>query len=320
MRRHPKNPIITRQQIPNVPPDLVDVSSVFNPGAIRFGKEYLLLLRVQNRGRRTFTLVARSRNGVDFDISSTPVQMKGIENVAATIHHGYDPRITMIDGAYYVMFALDMDSGCRLGLARTNDFSEFEFLGIVSGNDNRNGVLFPEKIDGKYLRLDRPNQFRLPDGVLSGNTIMLSESRDLLEWKPVAPIASGRWHYWDELIGAGPPPIKTRRGWLQIYHGVATHVGSTSIYQAGALLLDLENPSAVIARSRCNFLEPREMYELIGQVPNVVFPSGIIVEEHDPDGFARLDSPAKLYYGAADTCVALVEGYVEEWVQAALTD
>ncbi|MDZ7292218.1 MAG: glycoside hydrolase family 130 protein [candidate division KSB1 bacterium] len=320
MKRHPSNPIITREQIPNIPPDLVDVSSVFNPGAIRFGKEYLLLLRVQNRGRRTFTLVARSRTGVDFDISPTPVQMKGIENVRETIYHCYDPRITQIDGVYYVMFAMDMDSGCRLGLARTNDFAEFEFLGMVSENDNRNGVLFPEKIGGKYLRLDRPNQTRLQDGVMSGNTIVLSESNDLLEWKPVAAIASGRFHYWDELVGAGPPPIKTRRGWLQIYHGVATHFGSMSIYQAGVLLLDLENPAHVLARSRCNFLEPREMYELVGQVPNVVFPSGFIVEEYDAEGFARLDSPAKLYYGAADTCVALLEGYVEEWIQAAVTD
>jgi len=320
MRRHPSNPIITRQQIPNIPPDLVDVSSVFNPGAIRFGEDYLLLLRVQNRGRRTFILVARSRNGVVFDIAPTLVQMKGIENVRETIHHCYDPRLTLIEGVYYVMFAMDLDSGCRLGLARTRDFSEFEFLGIVSENDNRNGVLFPEKIHGKYLRLDRPNQTQLSGGVMSGNTIVLSESSDLIEWKPAAPIASGRFHYWDELIGAGPPPIKTRRGWLQIYHGVATHFGSSNIYQAGAMLLDLENPAAVIARSRCNFLEPREMYELVGQVPNVVFPSGLIVEEYDAEGFARLDSPAKLYYGAADTCVALMEGHVEEWVLAALND
>jgi beta-1,4-mannooligosaccharide/beta-1,4-mannosyl-N-acetylglucosamine phosphorylase len=320
MKRHPNNPIITRQQIPNIIPDLVDVSSVFNPGAIRHGNEYVLLLRVQNRGRRTFILVARSRDGVNFEISPTPVLMRGIEKVEDPIHHCYDPRITLIGGVYYVMFAMDTEAGCRLGLARTNDFSRFEFMGIVSDDDNRNGVLFSEKIGGKYLRLDRPNQTKVAGGVMSGNSIVLSESNDLLSWRPVAAVASGRFHYWDELIGAGPPPVKTRRGWLQIYHGVATHFGSSNIYQAGVLLLDLENPAKVIARSRCNFLEPREMYELTGQVPNVVFPSGFIVEEFDSDGFARADSPARLYYGAADTCVALVEGYVEEWVQAALTD
>jgi beta-1,4-mannooligosaccharide/beta-1,4-mannosyl-N-acetylglucosamine phosphorylase len=264
--------------------------------------------------------VARSKDGVDFEISPTPVRMRGIEKVEGPIYHCYDPRITRIDDVNYVMFAMDMEAGCRLGLARTRDFSALEFMEIVSDDDNRNGVLFPEKISGKYLRLDRPNQTEVAGGVMSGNSIVLSESDDLMSWRPVAPVASGRFHYWDELIGAGPPPVKTRRGWLQIYHGVATHFGSSNIYQAGALLLDLENPALVIARSACNFLEPREIYELAGQVPNVVFPSGFIVEEFDADGFARPDSPAKLYYGAADTCVALLEGYVEEWVQAALTD
>ncbi len=320
MKRHPNNPIITRRHIPHAPPDLVDVSSVFNPGAIRYGNEYVLLLRVQNRGRRTFILVARSRDGVDFSVSPMPVRMQGIEKLKDLIYHCYDPRITLIDGVYYVMFAMDMEAGCRLGLARTSDFCGFEFIGIVSDDDNRNGVLFPEKVRGKYLRLDRPNQTKVAGGVMSGNSIVLSESDDLLVWRQVAPVASGRFHYWDELIGAGPPPVKTRRGWLQIYHGVATHFGSSNIYQAGVLLLDLENPAHVIARSACNFLEPREMYELTGQVPNVVFPSGFIVDEFDPDGFARPDSPAKLYYGAADTCVALLEGYVEEWIQAALTN
>ena len=95
------------------------------------------------------------------------------------------------------------------------------------------------------------------------------------------PLIEGRFHYWDEFIGSGPPPVKTRQGWLHIYHGVAGHFGSSNIYQAGVMLLDLNDPSKVLARSWCNILEPRELFELTGQVPNVVFPSGMIVKDFD---------------------------------------
>ncbi|MCU0645171.1 MAG: glycoside hydrolase family 130 protein [bacterium] len=320
MERYKNNPIITRKNIPAIPPHLVDVSSVFNPGAIKFGDKYLLMLRVQNRGRETFLLTAQSDNGIHFHIYNKPVHFKGIENVPGKIYHCYDPRITKIDNIYCIMFAMDLDSGCRLGLAQTVDFENFEFMGIVSEDDNRNGVLFPEKMNGKYLRLDRPNKVQLQDGPTSGSAICLSESDNLLHWQTVGVVASGRFHYWDELIGAGPPPIKTEQGWLQIYHGVATHFGSSNIYQAGVMLLDLENPLKVISRSRYNILEPREMYELVGQVPNVVFPSGAIVNEFDAKGFAKLESRIFIYYGAADTCVGLAISTIKTLLKLAMTE
>ena len=316
MKRHPNNPIITRKDIPSISPFLVDVSSVFNPGAIKFKDKYLLLLRVQNRGRETFTLKAESDDGIHFDISNKVVHYAGMEYIADKIYHCYDARITQIDNIYYIMFAMDMDSGCQLGLAKTIDFESYEFLGITSNEDTRNGVLFPETINGKYMRLDRPNKSVVDGGVASGNTIMLSESDDLLNWQPVSPVISGRLHYLDELIGAGPPPIKTKKGWLQIYHGVATHFASTNIYQAGIMLLDLDNPAKVIARGKYNILEPRELYELTGQVPIVVFPSGAIVKNIDADGFAELDSEVYVYYGAADTCVGLAVCTINELIDA----
>jgi len=318
MNRHPQNPIITRTDVPDIPPHLVDVTSVFNPGAAKLKDKHLLMLRVQSRSRETCFVMAESSNGIDFRVRKEIVEFKGIDKVKEKIYHLYDARITKLEDKYYVMFAMDMEGKCRLGLATTDDFQSFEFLGIVSDEDNRNGVLFPEKVNGKYLRMDRPNEVQKEAGPKSGNTIWLSESDDLLRWKPVAPLISGRFHYWDEFIGSGPPPVKTRSGWMHIYHGVATHFGGANIYQAGVMLLDLKDPSKVIGRCRGNILEPRETYELVGQVPNVVFPSGWIIDKCDKDGFASPESEIKVYYGAADTVIAVAITTIQELLERVL--
>jgi beta-1,4-mannooligosaccharide/beta-1,4-mannosyl-N-acetylglucosamine phosphorylase len=258
-----------------------------------------------------------SENGIDFKVDKKIIEFKGIESIKEKIYHVYDARITKIDDEFFIMFALDMDSGCKLGLAKTNTFEEYEFLGIVSEGDIRNGVLFPEKVNGRYVRFDRPNKVRLESGPSSGNTIYLSESDDMLYWKPVKPVMSGRFHYWDENIGSGPPPVKTSEGWLHIYHGIATHFASSNIYQAGVSLHDLNDPSVVLFRGRYNILEPREIYELTGQVQNVVFPSGMIVEDIDKNGFASADSRVLVYYGAADTVVGLATSTIKGLIEAA---
>jgi len=316
MNRSNHNPIISRHDIPAVFPDLVDVSSVFNPGAIRHQGKYHLLLRVQNRGRETFLWPAVSDDGISFDIAEGPVRMSGVDTLPEKIYHIYDPRLTEFDGIIYALCAMDTDRGCVLGLARSEDLRSFHMLGIVSDNDVRNGVLFPEKVDGRYLRLERPNLVALEGGSSSGEEIWLAESDDLLHWRRVGPVMSGRPHYWDELIGSGPPPVRTERGWLHIYHGVATHFASANIYQAGVVLLDLQDPQKVVARGRYNILEPREPYELTGQVPNVVFPSGMIVDHYDAAGFALSESRVLVYYGAADTAVALALTTVQELLDA----
>ncbi len=317
MQRHPQSPILTRKQIPDIPPHLVDVSSVFNPGAAFFLGKYRLVLRVQDRGRETHFLTAESTDGVAFTVVPRELRIEGLERVRGTIYHCYDARLTVLGGVCYMMFAMDMDGGCSLGLARTADFARFEFLGVVGDGDIRNGVLFPEKVNGKYLRLDRPNRQKHEGGPTSGSVIWLSESDDLLSWRPVKPVVEGRWHYWDELIGPGAPPVKTREGWLNVYHGVATHFAGVNIYQAGVFLLDLADPSKLVARGRQNILEPRELYELAGQVPNVVFPSGMIVEKYDAEGFALPDSRVFVYYGAADTVVGLAVTTIRDLLAAA---
>jgi len=318
MKRHFINPILTRTNVPPIPPELVDVTSVFNPGAIKDGDTYRLMLRVQSRSRETFMVMAESADGVNFTVENKIVDFKGIEKIKGKVFHMYDARITKLEDRFYIMFAMDMQDGCQLGLGVTDDFSSFDFLGITSTEDIRNGVLFPEKINGKYYRMDRPNKARHSGGPTSGSTIWLSESDNLIDWKPAAPLIDGRFHYWDEYIGSGPPPVKTRKGWLHVYHGVAGHFGSSNIYQGGVMLLDLNDPSIVLGRCRCNILEPREMWEIAGQVPNVTFPSGMIVEETDAEGFALEKSEVKIYYGAADTSVGLLITSISELLDTAM--
>ncbi len=306
-QRHPGGPILTRKHVPDFPPEIVDASSVFNPGVALWQGKIVALLRVQTRGRRTFLLRAISEDGVTFEIDPQPIAFEGIEAVSETIHHIYDPRITVLDDEIIVCFAMDLDEGCRLGIVRSQDFQSFEFLGM-SQDDLRNGVLFPERIGGRYARLERPNQ--LADSLAGGGgAIRLAYSDDLVNWEVGGNLMRGRPRYWDERIGSGPPPVKTSQGWLHIYHGVATHFGASSLYQAGAVLLDLEDPSKVIARGRDNILEPREPWELAGQVPGVVFPTGLILR----------DDAVDLYYGAADSCIGLARASIQQLISACRT-
>jgi len=314
-RRCEANPIITREDIPDVSPELADVSSVFNPGATDYRGRHLLMLRVQTRGRETRLMMAESDDGASFDVWPRTVEFRGIDRVIGAVHHVYDPRITKIEGRHLITLAMDMDYGCRVGVARTSDFVTFDFVGLASKNDMRNGVIFPERVGGRYVRLDRPNKVRLADGPTTGDEIWLSESEDLIEWDPVRRVMSGRAHYWDELIGSGPPPIRIDEGWLHIYHGVATHFGSCNIYQAGAVLLDPDDPARVVARTRNNILEPRDPWEVSGHVPNVIFPSGLVVE-NGGGGVASADSKLTLYYGAADTCVCAATATVGDVLAA----
>ena len=134
MFRHSKNPILTRSDIPDISPYLVDATSVFNPGAIKVNGVYYLMLRVQARSRETFLIIAESTNGVDFTVRNEIVNFRGIEKITEKIYHIYDARLTFLHGACYVMFAMDMDGGCQLGIGKTDDFKQFYFLGISSSD------------------------------------------------------------------------------------------------------------------------------------------------------------------------------------------
>ena len=304
MIRYPKNPVITRRDLMSQDPALIDVSSIFNPGGVMHESKFLLLLRVQNRARETFFVKALSSDGLIFELDDHPVQITNLSRCPHGIYHIYDARITRHPGndTYDVICAMDTDAGCFLGYFVSENFTSLDFIALVSPPDVRNGVL----LEGTNYRFERPNRHQGSDGVKTGTAITCSHSEDRLIWQDVAEVFSGRPHYWDELIGSGPPPLKTEAGWLHIYHGVATHFGSANIYQAGVSLHDLERPWITLSRSKYNILEPRELYELTGQVPNVVFPSAAIPLQKDAEGFVPLNSEVYIYYGAADTCVGLV--------------
>ncbi|PIE76594.1 hypothetical protein CSA17_01420 [bacterium DOLJORAL78_65_58] len=244
MQRHNAGPILTRAHIPAMEPDISDVSSVFNPGAVRIGAHTYLLLRVQTRGRRTFSLPAVSPDGVSFRMAGAPTLYQGLP--LRDVHHIYDARLTVLDGRLHAVTAVDCADGCRCALWRATgpqdgDFAgleKLEFVSLVTDMDTRNAVLFPERIGGLAHALHRPNQAALQDGPVSGTAVHLAVSEDLLTWHDRGPVFAGNPHYWDELVGSGPPPIKTRAGWLHIYHGIATHFQAANIYQAGVILLD----------------------------------------------------------------------------------
>ena len=315
VKRHACNPILTRADIPDVSPTVRDVTSVFNPGAVKLGERYLLLLRVQTRGRETVWMLADSGDGVAFTVRPELIEIEGATELDPPPIHLYDPRITRIGDETFVVASVDTETGCHLLVARMEADFRLRLVGFSRERQSRNGVLFSEKIGGRYCRLERPNRKRLSSGTLSGDEIWLATSDDLVDWRPERTVLAGRPHYWDELVGSGPPPLKTRDGWLHVYHGVARHLGG-SLYQAGVCLLDLDDPAKLLARGRNNILEPREPYETVGQVPNVVFPSGLVVERTDDEGFARPDSRVLLYYGAADTCIGLAETTVERLLDA----
>lgn len=298
--RHPHGPILRGSDFPAA----ARVKRVFNSGATKHDGRYYMACRVEDRALRNWIWMADSQDGVNFDPRPEPVAMphENPEYAEYTAGMYYDPRITRIGDSFYLMHAAHSRHGCRLGLVRSPDLREFEWVGFVSEPDNRNGVLFPRKIGGLYARLDRPNT-----GAGFGD-IWISYSPDLIHWgqsRCVMRNSDVRWAW--AKIGPGAPPIATDEGWLSIFHGVRTQCAQHYVYSIGVALHDLDDPSRVIARCSEAILEPEEDYELTGQTPSVVFTAGAVAEE---------DGEVKIYYGGADTVQCLATSSVEQLVYA----
>lgn len=255
LRRHPNGPIITRRDLPPMP-GLIDPSAVFNPGAISLDGVTYLLLRVQGRDRRTFLVPARGRTERRFVVAGLPSVLDGVERLREPharrdlqVFHVYDPRLTVCDGVLHVVTAVDTDRGCRLAVWRAagdpgEGFAGLERLepvAVTGREDTRNGALFPRRVGGRWLLLERPNLPQGPGAPPSGSLVTLSSSDDLRRWQPGdrvrgPPALLGRTG------GRRAAALLTREGWLLLYHGVATHFQSVNIYQVGAVLLDRDDP------------------------------------------------------------------------------
>ena len=296
LHRWERNPIISVRDVP------FRCNTVFNGTPVHLDGEYYIILRVEGQQGYSFFALARSRDGLHFEVDERPCMMPADSGPFELWEENgiEDPRLTLVEGTYYVMYTAVCRYGHRIALAKTEDFSHYERIALVSGPGNKDGVLFPEKIDGLYARLDRPYGKEI-------GSIWISYSPDLINWGMSEMVFSPRARYWDSYrIGASAPPILTRRGWLEIYHGVKM-TSAGPIYRIGTAMLDRDDPAKVLGRCLSPVLSPREEYERIGDVGNVVFACGAIVED---------DGEVKVYYGAADTAICVAIGTLDEIIES----
>jgi len=296
LHRWERNPIISVRDVP------FRCNTVFNGTPVHLDGEYYIILRVEGQQGYSFFALARSRDGLHFEVDERPCMMPADSGPFELWEENgiEDPRLTLVEGTYYVMYTAVCRYGHRIALAKTEDFSHYERIALVSGPGNKDGVLFPEKIDGLYARLDRPYGKEI-------GSIWISYSPDLINWGMSEMVFSPRARYWDSYrIGASAPPILTQRGWLEIYHGVKM-TSAGPIYRIGTAMLDRDDPAKVLGRCLSPVLSPREEYERIGDVGNVVFACGAIVED---------DGEVKVYYGAADTAICVAIGTLDEIIES----
>ena len=296
-RRDERNPILTAADWP------YQVNSVFNPGAVQLSDgQTLLLARVEDRTGISHLTAARSDDGVtNWQIDPQPTLAPDPGNFPEEEWGVEDARIVYLPELkqYAITYTAYSARGPLVSLALTRDFKTFERRGMIMEPEDKDAAFFPRRIGGKWALIHRP--------VTPGSSadIYLSFSADLKHWdKRTLLLESRRGNWWDaNKIGLCSPPIETREGWLMIYHGVRV-TGAGVIYRAGLALLDLEDPTRVIRRGDEWVMSPREEYEIIGDVGYVVFPCGQVVDETTGE--------IRLYYGAADSSIALAHANINE--------
>ena len=298
--RHPHNPILTAANWP------YPAHTVFNPGATRLADgTTLLLCRVEDRRGHSHLCAARSRNGIDgWVIDPSPTLRADPEGHPDELWGIEDPRITFVAelGKYVIAYTAFSRGGPGVALALTEDFRSFERYGLIMQPDDKDAALLPRRIDGSFALVHRP----VTD---SGAHVWISYSPDLRNWgnhKLMLPARKGAW--WDaNKVGLSPPLIETAEGWLMIYHGVR-HTAAGCLYRIGLALFDLEQPERCLSRGDAWVFGPDEHYEREGDVGNVVFPCGVTVGD---DG-----DTLHVYYGAADTSVALATASLSELLRS----
>jgi beta-1,2-mannobiose phosphorylase / 1,2-beta-oligomannan phosphorylase len=302
-RRHPGNPILTAEDWP------YPVNTVFNPGAAVVDGETILLARVEGLTGISHLSVARSANGHDgWSISIEPL-LAPEEGVESEQWGFEDARAVWVGelGKWVITCTAYGPAGPAVYLATTEDFVSVDRRGIVMHPEDKNAALLSERVDGKWILFHRP----MTAFGGSRGEILLSRSADLTSWSPPEQVLQpreGAW--WDSLrIGLGPPPLKTDHGWLLIYHGVKETVAG-ALYRVGLALVDLEEPTRLLHRAPDWVFAPLESYEREGDVPNTVFPCGLV---HDDEA-----GEVRLYYGAADTTICLATASLDSLLETVL--
>ncbi len=283
--RYSSNPIIPRNPIPRA-------NSVFNSAVVRCGDAFAGVFRVDDRRRCSALHAGFSDDGIAWRIAEAPIAFVDADGRFAAIEYGYDPRVCRLEDRYYVTWCNGLHGEPTIGMAWTRDFRTFHLMENAFLPYNRNGVLFPRRIGGKYAMLSRPSD----GGHTPCGDIYYSESPDLTYWGRHRHVMAATSGWQRSKIGAGPVPIETEEGWLLIYHGVLISCNGF-VYAFGAALLDREQPWKVLHRTEPYLLSPWEPYECVGDVPNVVFPCAML---HD-EATGRL----AIYYGGADTVTCL---------------
>jgi predicted GH43/DUF377 family glycosyl hydrolase len=292
--RHPRNPILSRKDWP------YSINSVFNAAAVKLPDgDTLLLCRVEDRRGLSHLCAARSANGIDgWRVDAQPTLMASPGDFPEEIWGIEDPRITYVPELeqYAIAYTSFARGGPGVSLALTRDFKRYERYGVIMPPEDKDAALLPRKIGGRWALIHRPV-------TTLGAHMWISYSPDLRHWgshKVMLEARRGGW--WDaNKIGLCSPPIETDKGWLVIYHGVR-HTASGSIYRLGLALFDLEQPDVCLQRGDSWIFGPEAPYERTGDVSDVVFPCGQTIGEDGDTIF--------LYYGAADSCLALATGSV----------
>jgi len=298
--RFTKNPVIPRNPFPQA-------NSTFNSAVVPYKGEFAGVFRIDDTRRVMNLYFGQSKDGLDWKINDRPIEFICDDPEIGKFQYRYDPRLGWIEDRYYVSWCNGYH-GPTIGIGYTYDFTRYYQLENAFLPFNRNGVLFPRKIGGNAVDAGRFAMYSRPsdNGHTPFGDIYYSESPDLVYWGRHRYVfgATLSWAY--TKVGAGAIPIETSEGWLMIYHGVLTSCNGF-VYSISAALMDLDQPWKTIARAAPYLLSPQTLYECVGDVPNVAFPCAAIV-----DGATNRMA---IYYGAADTVVALAFAKVDEMVQ-----
>jgi predicted GH43/DUF377 family glycosyl hydrolase len=301
IKRYHNNPILTKDDVP------YPVATIHNAGVVKFNDRYIMIFRSHKLNGRSILGKAESDDGFVFNVDKEPFMIPAAEGIFKEYEeYGIeDPRIIFLDGEYLITYSAYSRHGVRVGLAKTRDFKSVERFSLITEADFRNVVIFPEKFNGLYARLDRPHS------EISPWSIWISYSPDLKYWGESKLIMKPLQYHWDEMkIGPGAPPIKTPRGWLNIYHGVFPTMDGC-VYRLGVALHNLEDPSQIIAVGDEWILQPEEVYETTGYVHNVVFTCGAVPEK---------DGSIKIYWGGADKVICVGTANIEHLVAHCLNN